>query len=61
MREASGGGITLYIQVKSLEESLEKAVALGATVIMEHIQIPNGATLAAITDPEGNAITLVAQ
>jgi predicted enzyme related to lactoylglutathione lyase len=61
MREAKTTGVTLYIQVKSLTESLEKARALGATVTMEHMQIPGGATLAAIVDPEGNPITLVQQ
>jgi predicted enzyme related to lactoylglutathione lyase len=51
----------LYIQVKDLPSSLAKAVELGGTVTMERFDIPGGASLAGITDPEGNSVTLVQQ
>jgi len=61
IRASDRGGVTLYIQVRDLSESLARAKALGGTVVLEHLQIPDGATLAAINDPEGNAIVLVQQ
>jgi predicted enzyme related to lactoylglutathione lyase len=38
-----------------------KAGELGATVVFERFDIPGGASLAAIIDPEGNPVTLVQQ
>ena len=61
IRQSERSGVTLYVQVRDLAESLEKAVELGGTVVLERLQVPDGATLAAITDPEGNPITLVQQ
>lgn len=61
VRAADRGGVTLFVQVRSLEESLERAERLGASIVNRHIQIPGGATLAAIEDPEGNPLTLVQQ
>jgi predicted enzyme related to lactoylglutathione lyase len=61
LRQSSRSGVTLYIQVKDLAASLAQAVDLGGHVVMEPIDIPNGPTLAAITDPEGNPVTLVQQ
>ena len=52
---------TLYFQVRDLHASLAKAVQLGATQVSKPFQIPNGALIVGITDPEGNAITLVQQ
>ena len=51
----------LYFQVRDLNESLTKALQLGGTQVSEPFQIPNGALIVGITDPEGNAITLVQQ
>jgi uncharacterized protein len=61
IRAGQTSRVTLYIQVRDLAESLAKAVELGGAVVLEHLQVPGGATLAAITDPEGNPITLVQQ
>jgi len=61
IREGNHPGVTLYIQVKDLPSSLAKAVELGGTVTMERFDIPGGASLAGITDPEGNSVTLVQQ
>ena len=44
-----------------LNASLARAVAMGATVVNERIQVPEGPTLAAIEDPEGNPLMLVQQ
>ena len=54
-------GVTLYIQVRDLAASVARAAALGATVRQERLQIPDGATLAVIDDPEGNPLVLVQQ
>ena len=53
--------MSLYVQVRDLAASLERAAALGASVVMEPVDLPNGPTIAAITDPEGNPLGLVQQ
>ena len=59
IRQGERSGVTLYVQVADLGASLMKSVALGATVVTEPFDVPNGPTLAAITDPEGNPVMLV--
>jgi uncharacterized protein len=54
-------GVRLYVQVKNLRETLDMANALGGSVVMEPVDLPGQPTLAAITDPEGNAVMLVQQ
>jgi predicted enzyme related to lactoylglutathione lyase len=49
------------VQVRDLAESLHRAEAMGATVILERFDVPGGPTLAFLTDPEGNPLTLVQQ
>ena len=61
LRRSERSGVTLYIQVRDLAESLERAAALGGTVTMEPLDVPSGPTIAGITDPEGTPITLVQQ
>ena len=61
IRASDRSGVTLYVQVRDLAASLAKATELGATVVIERFDVPNGPTLAAITDPEGNPVTLVQQ
>ena len=61
IRGSNRSGFTLYVQVRSLAETCKKAVELGGTVVLESMEVPGGPTLAAITDPEGNAVTLVQQ
>jgi predicted enzyme related to lactoylglutathione lyase len=61
IRQSARSGVTLYVQVRDLDETLAKAKQLGGEVVLERLQIPDGATLAAITDPEGNPVTLVQQ
>jgi uncharacterized protein len=61
IRQSNRSGVTLYVQVRDLDETLAKAKELGGTVALERLQVPGGATLAAIVDPEGNPVTLVQQ
>jgi predicted enzyme related to lactoylglutathione lyase len=61
IRQSDHAGVTLYVQVGDLRATLDRAVALGGAHVMDPIDLPNGPTLAAIEDPEGNAITLVQQ
>lgn len=61
IRRSERSGVTLYVQVRDIPETLAKAKSLGGGVVLEELQIPGGATLAAITDPEGNPVTLVKQ
>jgi len=61
LRQSERSGVTLYVQVRDLRESLEKAAGLGATVVAEPFDLPGAPTLAAITDPEGNPVMLVQQ
>ncbi len=61
IRASSRGGVTLYVQVRDLAASLARVTALGGTVVHERMQVPNGPTLAAIDDPEGNPVVLVQQ
>jgi predicted enzyme related to lactoylglutathione lyase len=54
-------GVTPYIQVLDLHASMEKAKALGGSVINEPFDVPNGPTIARIADPDGTHIGLVQQ
>ena len=59
IRQSSRSGVSLYVQVKDLAESLEAAAVLGGSVISGAFDVPGGPTLAAIADPEGNPVMLV--
>jgi predicted enzyme related to lactoylglutathione lyase len=61
LRQSERSGVTLYVQVRDLAESLERATSLGGAVTMGAFDVPAGPTIAGITDPEGNPITLVQQ
>lgn len=61
IRAGERPGVTLYIQVRDLHETLENAVALGGARLVEPFDVPGGPTLAGITDPEGNPVMLVQQ
>lgn len=54
-------GVALYVQVRDLKASLSKAADLGAAVVREPYDMPNGVTIAAVTDPEGLLLMLVQQ
>jgi predicted enzyme related to lactoylglutathione lyase len=59
IRGSARSGVTLFIQVRDLRASLDKAVALGGAITAEPFDA--GPTIAGITDPEGNPVTLVQQ
>lgn len=61
IRQGNHSGVTLYIQVRDLAASLAQAVSLGGAITLERFDVPGGASIAGITDPEGNAVTLVQQ
>jgi predicted enzyme related to lactoylglutathione lyase len=61
IRASDHPGVTLYIQVRDLAASVARTAELGGTVVVERFQIPDGATLAFIDDPEGNRVVLVQQ
>jgi uncharacterized protein len=52
-------GITVSIQVTSLDASLERAQALGATRVLPPTSLPGGGRFAVMTDPEGNQLGLI--
>ena len=61
IRQADTSRIGLYIQVLDLRESLDRAETLGGKITLEPRHNAGRASIAAITDPEGNAISLVQQ
>lgn len=61
IRASDRNGVTLYVQVRDLAASVARTAELGGTVLVERYQIPDGATLAFIDDPEGNRVVLVQQ
>jgi len=57
-----GGGasyVTFYVQVESVEATLATAEAHGATKLFGPHVIPDGATIAAFSDPEGHVIGIL--
>ena len=54
-------GVSLYVQVRDIKQSIERAVELGGAKQSDPFDVPGGPTIAFITDPEGNALTLVQQ
>jgi len=53
--------VVLYVQVRDLGESIDRAKALGGAQTAEPFDVPGGPTIAGIADPEGNRIVLVQQ
>jgi predicted enzyme related to lactoylglutathione lyase len=54
-------GVRLYVQVRDINASLVRVVELGGEKVSDPFDIPNGPTLAAVKDPEGNPLVLVQQ
>ena len=61
IRQSDRSGVTLFVQVRDLRETLDVAAELGGSVIAEPFDLPGQPTLAAIADPEGNPVMLVQQ
>lgn len=51
--------VTFYVEVEDLQEMLNKAVGIGATIVMPVTEIPNMVTMAMFRDPEGNVIGMI--
>jgi len=61
VRQGERSGVSLFVQVRDLRAALARAAELGGAVVAEPFDVPDGPTLAAITDPEGNPVMLVQQ
>jgi uncharacterized protein len=61
IRAGDRPGVVLYVQVRDLRASLARAAELGGTLVTEPFDVPDGPTIAAVDDPEGNPLVLVQQ
>lgn len=61
IRPGDKPAVVLYVQVRDLNASIARAQRLGASLMAEPFDVPNGPTLAAVRDPEGNPVMLVQQ
>ena len=50
---------TAYVEVADLQATLDRAVAMGGTVLMPPMEIPGVVTMAQFADPAGNVIGLI--
>ncbi len=57
--EGAPGHATFYVQVKNLQEALDKAESLGGKTVMPPMEIPDMVKMALFSDPDGNVIGLV--
>src|SRR5262245_5349520 len=49
-------GVALYVQVRDIKESLQRAVELGGQKMSDPFDVPGGPTIAVLRDPEGNTL-----
>jgi predicted enzyme related to lactoylglutathione lyase len=61
IRAAEASRVSLYVQVRDVRESQDRAVALGGAATLAPFDVHGGPTLAGVTDPEGNPLMLVQQ
>ena len=61
MRTADHPGVSLYIQVLDLRQTMTKAEQMGGKITLQPTDTPGGPTIAGILDPEGNRLMLVQQ
>ena len=57
-QEGSITTVTFYVQVEDVQKYLDKALSMGAKLIMPVTVIPDMVTFAQFADPEGNIIGL---
>ena len=57
--ENGNPSVTFYIQVEDVQAHLDKAIGLGARVIVPLTDVPNMVTFAQFADPEGNIVGLL--
>jgi predicted enzyme related to lactoylglutathione lyase len=56
--EEAPSAVSLYVEVENVEEAVERATSLGATVAIPPQNLPDGDSMAVIVDPEGIAFGL---
>jgi len=61
IRPADAPGVSIFVQVLDLNETLSKAEAMGGRAVMQPFDVPGGATVAWMADPDGNLCGLVKQ
>ena len=61
IRQSDQSRVGLFVQVRDIRASLDRAAELGGKVLGDPFDVPAGPTIAPIEDPEGNPITLVQQ
>jgi predicted enzyme related to lactoylglutathione lyase len=61
IRRGDSPAVSLYVQVADLRASLAAAKRLGGRVVAAPFDLPQGPTIAAVSDPEGNVVGLVQQ
>ena len=57
--EMSQPGVMIYVEVKDLQATLDKAESLGGKTMMPIMEIPGMVTFAQFSDPDGNVIGIV--
>ena len=53
-----GRGVTFYVEVANLEQTLDAVESAGGKTVMAPADVPGGPRLAQFEDPEGNRIGL---
>jgi len=61
IRAADAPGVSIFVQVLDLHETLSKAEAMGGRAVMQPFDVPGRPTVAQMADPEGNLVGLVKQ
>jgi predicted enzyme related to lactoylglutathione lyase len=61
IRAADAPGVSIFVQVLDLDETLRRAAEMGGRAVMQPVDIPGGPTIAQMADPEGNVVGLVKQ
>lgn len=61
IRPADAPGVSIFVQVLDLYETLRRAEELGGRAVMQPFDVPGGPTVAQMADPEGNLVGLVKQ
>lgn len=61
LRSGGNPGVSLYVQVRDLHQSISLAQSLGGKLLRAPFNAPGPITVCSILDPEGNRIVLVQQ
>jgi uncharacterized protein len=59
IQESQQQCVTIYVQVEDIQGHLDKAVALGGSIIVPVTEVPGMVTFAQFKDPEGNMVGIV--